>query len=333
MLKRWPKTTILLTIIVLLTAFFSIAEITLAYVAPHMKEAGFHSGEGIEHDPLLGWRNKSNFSDTFKNNEFSIQVTTNSAGMRDQEYSQSRSDQKRMLVLGDSFGWGWGVSQSEIFSEILEEELGWEVINTSVPGYGTDQQFLALKHKWKAYNPDIVVVLFFENDFINNHFNEQHGYNKPLLKVIDNQLTLTQEIIAPPRWTQNLHRYLMANTILVKEAMIGFSKLKKHFRQKRLTRKIRIQQATKIIEGMLRTTRSIGSELVVVSVPMKWNFVKGFKRHSKKLGYHYLPLNEAFKGDSSHLWLSDGHWNGEGHKIAAEAIYQFLLQEHLITIP
>lgn len=41
-----------------------------------------------------------------------------------------------MLILGDSFGWGYGVEHHERFSKILEEaHPDWEIISASVTGF------------------------------------------------------------------------------------------------------------------------------------------------------------------------------------------------------
>ena len=41
-----------------------------------------------------------------------------------------------MLILGDSFGWGYGVEHHERFSKILEDaHPDWEIINASVTGF------------------------------------------------------------------------------------------------------------------------------------------------------------------------------------------------------
>ena len=100
------------------------------------------------HSELLGWEHTPNQQGRFNHRDFSVDVAINSHGMRDDEYSIERTDKKRMLVLGDSFGWGFGVEHQERFSEMLEKKhRNWEIINASVSGYGTDQQYLFLREK------------------------------------------------------------------------------------------------------------------------------------------------------------------------------------------
>ncbi len=40
-----------------------------------------------------------------------------------------------------------------------------EVINTGVPGYGADQEYLYLKTEGLKYHPDLVLLCAFYNDF------------------------------------------------------------------------------------------------------------------------------------------------------------------------
>ena len=83
------------------------------------------------------------------------------------------NEPKRKLVLGDSFGWGFGVEHQEQFGEILENmHPDWEIVNASVSDYSTDQQYLFYREKGMSFKPDIVLLLFYENDFLDNILKE-----------------------------------------------------------------------------------------------------------------------------------------------------------------
>ncbi|MBT8422142.1 MAG: SGNH/GDSL hydrolase family protein [Gammaproteobacteria bacterium] len=97
-----------------------------------------------------------------------VDVKINSDGFRDEEYSLERTAAHRIVVLGDSLTFGWGVEQEDTYEAILERELGQirpvEMINTGHGNYNTVQQVNLLREKGLAYNPDKVVVFFFIND-------------------------------------------------------------------------------------------------------------------------------------------------------------------------
>jgi len=84
------------------------------------------------------------------------------------------SGEYRILMLGDSFAFGFGVNSDQTFSSLLEEKLRNEtginirVINAGVPSYGTLQEVQYLKSYSKKYEPDLVVIAFFDNDLWDN---------------------------------------------------------------------------------------------------------------------------------------------------------------------
>ncbi len=77
----------------------------------------------------------------------------------------------RILGLGDSVMFGWGVDEGEDYLSVLAARLNargtsgaWDVVNTAVPGYNTVMEVETLAKKGLAYAPDIVVVGYCVND-------------------------------------------------------------------------------------------------------------------------------------------------------------------------
>ena len=127
------------------------------YESGHQK-----TGHKYIYDSQLGWRNIPNWNAT----TFDQPLSINSRGLRDREYSLRKpANTIRILVLGDSYTWGYGVGNEQVYTEVMEDELlkdtGSQVLNCGVSGWGTDQQYLFLKDEGFAYQPDIVVVCFF----------------------------------------------------------------------------------------------------------------------------------------------------------------------------
>ena len=65
-----------------------------------------------------------------------MHVSQNAEGLRDRHYPYARDGgRRRILVLGDSVVWCWGVEQADCFTERLEAALpDTDVINAGVPG-------------------------------------------------------------------------------------------------------------------------------------------------------------------------------------------------------
>ena len=122
------------------------------------------------YDPLLGWFNKQNYKNTGVLCEKKYTRTTNTQGFRDtKNYSITKKNgKKRIIVLGDSFIFGENQDDNELYTTSLQNIVGnnFEVLNFGVSGYGPDQEFLLLNKELK-YQPDIVIVAFFQNDWHN----------------------------------------------------------------------------------------------------------------------------------------------------------------------
>ena len=120
------------------------------------------------YDETLGYALKPNTSHTHKSAEFNVVYRINKLGYRGKTYSKIKPlGMFRIVLIGDSHGFGWGINDDKnIFATILDQRLsGVEVINLSVSGYGTDQEFLRLKKEGLEYQPDLVILQITGNDF------------------------------------------------------------------------------------------------------------------------------------------------------------------------
>ncbi|MDF1838939.1 MAG: GDSL-type esterase/lipase family protein, partial [Planctomycetota bacterium] len=134
-----------------------------------------------QRDADLGWANRAGASGHIAGNGLDYTVTINSLGFRDPERNYPKPEGvKRVVFLGDSVTWGWGVDDGERFSDLLEHRLGKgvESINMGVPGYGTGQQFWNLEKFGWRYQPDAVVLCVVLNDVLEAEMIEHYGMPK-----------------------------------------------------------------------------------------------------------------------------------------------------------
>ena len=103
--------------------------------------------------------------------EFDYAVQINSLGYRQAEFNPAKTDQLRIVTIGDSFTFGDGVEEQETWPRALERALAGqaprriEVINAGVPGRWVDEYYLELKRRSLPLDPDVVIVgLFIGND-------------------------------------------------------------------------------------------------------------------------------------------------------------------------
>jgi hypothetical protein len=105
----------------------------------------------------------------------SWRFTTNAQGFRaDHDYSYAKPKGViRVLALGDSQTEGFEVRQHHTFSAVIERYLDAagakaEVLNTGISGFGTAEELAFLENEGIKYQPDVVVLGFFANDFEDN---------------------------------------------------------------------------------------------------------------------------------------------------------------------
>lgn len=127
----------------------------------------------LRKDPDLIFSLRPDFSGQWHEPAFTVQVTTNSLGLRGGTIGPKSGDVKRILVVGDSMVFGWGASDDETFPSRMEDLLNvqgrhFEVINAGVQGYGTDQSYTLYKKRLAQLAPDLLIFCLFENDVQNN---------------------------------------------------------------------------------------------------------------------------------------------------------------------
>lgn len=86
-------------------------------------------------------------------------VRINSMGLRGGEISEK--EDKKILLVGDSFVFGYGVEEDQSVSSRLAEELGVEVVNGGVWGFGPDAEYLMAEKLVGKLKPDYLVVFLF----------------------------------------------------------------------------------------------------------------------------------------------------------------------------
>jgi hypothetical protein len=124
---------------------------------------------------ISGYTNKANLSFHHVTPEFAVDIFTNSQGFRvsraHEEYRlDGASDTMRVLLLGPSFAYGWGVNYERTFGEQLRQRLATarfggyssvEILNHGVPGLPTANSLEWFRYKGRAYSPQIVILFVY----------------------------------------------------------------------------------------------------------------------------------------------------------------------------
>ncbi|MCA1807054.1 MAG: GDSL-type esterase/lipase family protein [Actinobacteria bacterium] len=115
----------------------------------------------------LGFRLAPGIRLRMREPEYDVEIATNSLGLRDEEPGPTSGP--RVLLLGDSFVMGYGVHRGELFADLLEKDLGADVVNAGTGGYEIVQQERVLEDLAPLLKPDLVVyALYLGNDLAQN---------------------------------------------------------------------------------------------------------------------------------------------------------------------
>jgi lysophospholipase L1-like esterase len=172
---------------------------------------------GVLHvqDSEAGWRGVPD-CDTYyeQSGSFRVRVRCNSRGLRDDEHALGKVEGVRRIVcIGDSTTWGYGVENEEMFSSVLEQALpGTETINLGANGYSTVQELVRLETEGVLYHPDWTVLLFCWNDLEDN-FDDKHGGRPVASFAQDGSVEITNRPVRKP-WKSPLTQWLRHNSKL-----------------------------------------------------------------------------------------------------------------------
>lgn len=115
----------------------------------------------FEYHPTFGYRFIPRLKARVDHEGGGYLVRVNGQGFRcDHEFSESRQPgSRRVLLFGDSYTAGDGVSNKKRYGDRLEQLVpGVEVYNFGLSGSGTDQQYLIFQEHVELYEHDLVVI-------------------------------------------------------------------------------------------------------------------------------------------------------------------------------
>lgn len=158
--------------IVSLGVGLSAAEGLVRWLAPQKL-----TGSLFETDAAIGYKNRPNLRTTQEVTLRPVSIRTNHLGLRqDVEVSATKGPREvRVLLLGDSFTFGWGVEHEESYAGILQKQLSAAfpqhqitLMNAGVGGFGLQNYLAYLDEYGLNLEPDVVAVFLGPNDVEEN---------------------------------------------------------------------------------------------------------------------------------------------------------------------
>jgi len=127
------------------------------------------------YDPVMGIALIPNMKVVHSRGCFTGLVETNRWGFRDRDRTLEKPPGVfRIALVGDSAVEAVHVQPDQVMNIQMEKQLqqqGYrniEVMNFAVEGIGTTQELLLYKNQVRQFHPDLVIILFSDNDVMNN---------------------------------------------------------------------------------------------------------------------------------------------------------------------
>lgn len=307
-------------------------------------------------DPDLGYGLLPGFQGKVATGEYDSRIHINEMGLRGAPVRPREPGRKSVLVLGDSFTFGVGVSNPETFPALLETRLSasgfpCRVHNAAVPGHGPVQYLRRYNQLRSVLRPDRVVVgMYIGNDIFDCVWKKEGTR----FRVVDGWV-VSGDVYRLDRcktWIRtHSHLYRLASRIQQK-ILLGNQSHEGRFNH--LTDQLLSQgdwsqepflaEAWKTLRASLtdlrRRVAEDGAMLLVVLLPLECQVsdslwaarVEGrlgrFGPQERlcslleEMGLACLDLVPAFlKHPGEDLFYArDGHWTPAGHRVVAEAV-------------
>lgn len=299
--------------------------------------------------------------------EFSFNMSTNSLGMRGPEVGDKTPETLRILALGDSFTFGFGVELEETFIALAEEQLrakisqGIEILNSGVPAYGLPDELAWLEHYGLPLEPDSVLVnICLANDLFNA---TEEEIDKDIYK--GSQGADRRSLNA---WLfRHSHSYRLASQATPVRSIFGLPEAWFITRSRKITQMHTDKPSDLVLKGrrenraalarLAELARQHDFRLSAMLIPNHYHMVPAlWERHLRFFGLDpadydpdvprrffldtlaeldipvldLLPLIQPKLNDGEQLYFKrDPHWTPAGNSFVADALSAFIIEEDL----
>jgi lysophospholipase L1-like esterase len=258
-----------------------------------------------------------------------VSYRTSSLGLRGGEIGARTQGVPRVLVIGDSYTFGWAVEEEQSYprqATLLLSAAGREVeiINAGIPGYGTRQERALLAELLPVLRPDVVVLGFVMNDA------------EPQMTVLQ---PLGETYRCSPVWTWEALKQLWNLRLCPEGRPLPLSLLtpSQDFLHAYEPGSAKWSGTREALDGMAALCEAARLPLVVLVVP---DFNRDFRAYPYGIIHDRVRewgagrrvtvvdlLPTLLHADSGALRVEgDGHPNAAGHRLLAEALRAELLR-------
>lgn len=301
-----------------------------------------------ELDDRCGWVHARNVQRTLTDeNGRAVAFATDARGLRTTPHrGAGPAERRRILFAGDSFTAGSEVAAAEVFAARVEAAMGEvEVWNAGVGGYSTLQELRLLEQMLPVCSPHAVVLVVFENDFVDNLMPYFSGLGpRPHVVVKDGQAQVVEEFdpgsfarfLMPAPAAFWCYRHLASYRALHKNLFLPhagdrLALLEESERAAVPAADQRVAMAWLLVQ-MSRVVRAAGSRLLLVAIPTRDQARAGaapahdwLRAWSAENNVPFLSTLPALRqAGAAAYFASDIHLTAAGHDSVARALAPFL---------
>jgi hypothetical protein len=285
----------------------------------------------------------------------------NSQGLRDYEYSRRKEPGTfRIVGVGDSSLFGWGVALEESSLKLLERRLNekspakkFEVIDFAVPGYNTAMEAETFVTRCLEYAPDLVLLNFNTNDYDVPNFMRRPGDLATLRRsyLFDLAYSVYDGVMALERQPPPFDFLNRTTALRQAEHLDEDPALPDEYRYM-----VGAKGVVRALERLAAAAHERNIPFVVFTVKAypgldpkyerdEWRDGQRelLERESQRLGFHLLNtypyymnyLKEHAEANLATVFAVseiDGHPNSLAHSIDAQAIFDYLVAHQLLPL-
>ncbi len=318
-----------------------ILEAAVRYALPRYNPAGQISYQCVDGKALAP--RSSELRHWTSMGDFDVAVTTNQYGLRDaKDLAEAAPD--ALFAVGDSFSFGHGVEETQRYSNQLETRIGQPVYNISIPA--DLNGYLGLVDYALEFCPGIgtlIVGLCMEND-IALYTAEAHGCT-PGVDLSDWRNWLTNlssmTLMDVKGWvTGDSAAYLAFTSVIHRQPTLKRAAMRLGFIRENLQFEgVRDYDEDALASSVEKLAQIAGEfDAVVLIIPSRGLWQGAYRETESRIhdrfvtllgakGIPALDLRPVFERSGNPLqyhFPNDGHWNAEGHRIAADNLADYL---------
>ncbi|MGQ0812212.1 MAG: SGNH/GDSL hydrolase family protein [Nitrospiraceae bacterium] len=280
-------------------------------------------------DPALVFRHRPFWKATYQG----VEVRFNEFGLRDEPIGPKMASEYRVLILGDSVPFGWGVQQEQTFPAKLQQILTIRsgqpvrVINGGVAGYNTVQEYTFLEKQGLSFEPDLILLFYHSNDI------------ETTVALYDPSRALSLEGKSPPQLLEVLLERTWLYRLIVYAARYGwFSADRPSDHQvEELTHSPGWIESMNALRAMSRLCGERKIPLAVFFVRVWATPLNDALLEEVRHVTNPVPIQDMrswFAGKELRSYMNsrvDPHFNVKGHQVTAERTADFLV--HQLGVP